>query len=81
MQPGHKRSFLHSLHQLVNADDPYRLPFVEMLQAEKFHRLRKFRVGSYRVFFEVRREEMIHEKHRYSGVVIIVDIRRRQDAY
>ena len=81
MQPGHKRSLLHSLRQLVNADDPYTLPFVEMLQAERFHRLRKFRVGPYRVFFAVRREEIIHEKHPYRGVVVIVDIRSRREAY
>lgn len=81
MQPGHKRSFLNALRQLVNADDPFSLPFVEMLKDKKFQRLRKFRVGHYRMFFDVSREEVMRDKFVYRGTVIILDIRQRGEAY
>jgi mRNA-degrading endonuclease RelE of RelBE toxin-antitoxin system len=55
MLPGHRRNFRETLHQLVNADNPLGLPFVQMLQGEKFQRLRKFRIGDYRVIFRVKK--------------------------
>ena len=81
MRSGHKRSLLNSLHQLVNSDDPYSLRSVKLLQSGKFERLRKFRVGPYRVFFEGVPGDLSHQKHPYMGIIIIVDIRQRKDAY
>lgn len=63
LSPGEKRGVFRHLQELLNADDPYSLPFVEMLQAKKFGRIRKFRVGKYRVFFVTEPAEITHLNH------------------
>ena len=69
------------MRELLNADDPYSLPFVEMLKARKFERIRKFRAGDYRVFFIVESIEVTDQKHTYKGTLFVVDIRDRKEAY
>jgi hypothetical protein len=49
LPPANKQGVFRRLRELLNAEAPYSLPFVEMLQAKKFGRVRKFRVGDYRV--------------------------------
>ena len=41
--PGQKQSVFRHLRQLLIADEPYGLTFVEMLKESKFERIRKFR--------------------------------------
>jgi mRNA-degrading endonuclease RelE of RelBE toxin-antitoxin system len=81
MLPGHRRSLLNSLRQLVNTDDPFALSFVEMLKDKEFERARKFRVGGYRVFFTINTDEIIYQKHTYKGTIVILSIRKRSEAY
>jgi mRNA-degrading endonuclease RelE of RelBE toxin-antitoxin system len=76
-----KRGIFRRLRELLNADDPYRLHFVEMLKAKKFERIRKFRAGDYRVFFVVESVEVTDQKHTYKGTLFVVDIRDRKGAY
>ena len=76
-----KQGAFRRLKELLNADDPYVLPFVEMLQAKKFGRLRKFRVGDYRVFFTVESKEVTHLQHTYKGTLFLLAIRDRKEAY
>jgi mRNA-degrading endonuclease RelE of RelBE toxin-antitoxin system len=76
-----KRGIFRRLRELLNADDPYSLPFVEMLKARKFERIRKFRTGDYRVFFVVESVEVTDQKHIYKGTLFVVDIRVRKEAY
>jgi len=76
-----KRVIFRHLEELLYADDPYNLSFVEMLKAKKFERLRKFRAGDYRVFFSVEQLEVLHLKHIYVGTFFVFAIRNRKDAY
>jgi mRNA-degrading endonuclease RelE of RelBE toxin-antitoxin system len=76
-----KRIISRQLRELLLADDPNTLPFVEMLQAKKFNRIRKFRAGNYRVFFALEIGEIIHQGHTYKGTFFLLDIRDRQEAY
>lgn len=52
-----------------------------MLQGESFQRLRKFRVGDYRVIFELKNDPIEHQKHPYLGIIIIIAIGLRKDIY
>ena len=81
LSPTEKRSVFRQLHQLLDANDPYNLPFVEMLQSKQFARTRKFRVGDFRVFFAVENKEVTHLKHQYRGTLFLLDIRNRREAY
>ena len=65
----------------MEADDPYTLPFVEMLKAAKFERVRKFRAGNYRLFFVIESGEVRDQNHIYRGQLHIIDIRDRKEAY
>jgi mRNA-degrading endonuclease RelE of RelBE toxin-antitoxin system len=76
-----KRSVFRRLRELLNAEDPYSLSFVEMLKAKKFERIRKFRAGDYRVFFVVEAIEVTDQQHKYKGTLFVVDIRDRKEAY
>jgi mRNA-degrading endonuclease RelE of RelBE toxin-antitoxin system len=76
-----KRGVFRRLRDLLKADDPYSLPFVEMLQAKRFERVRKFRVGDYRVFFVIEPVQVTHLNHTYKGTLFLLDIRDRKDAY
>src|SRR5258708_24082602 len=76
-----KRGNLRRLRELLIANDPYVLPFVEMLKGKRFDRTRKFRVGDYRVFFSVETQEVIHQSHTYKGTLFLLDIQQRKDAY
>ncbi len=76
-----KQGVFRRLRELLNTDDPYSPPFVEMLQAKKFGRVRKFRVGDYRVFFAIEAIEITHLKHTYKGTLFVLAIRDRKDAY
>jgi len=76
-----KRIIFRHLQELLTADDPNTLPFVEMLQAKKFNRIRKFRAGNYRVFFAVEMAELTHQGYSYKGTFFLLDIRDRKEAY
>jgi mRNA-degrading endonuclease RelE of RelBE toxin-antitoxin system len=76
-----KRGVFRQLRELLIADDPYSAPFVEMLQAKKFERAYKFRVGDYRVLFVLDATEITHLKHTYRGTLFLLDIRDRKQAY
>lgn len=76
-----KRAVFRHLKELLNADDPFALPFVEMLKGKKFARVRKFRVGDYRVFLVLESGEVSHLKQTYKGRLHLVDIRDRKEAY
>ena len=78
---GQKQGIFRKLRELLVADDPYGLPFVEMLKAEQFQRVRKFRVGDYRVFFVIEAVEANHLNHTYKGTLFLLDIRNRREAY
>ena len=77
LAPGTKNSIFHSLQQLLEAENPYALPFVEKLEARKFDNLRKFRAGNYRVFFFIQHTEQAVGK----GMLVVVSIRHRGKAY
>jgi mRNA-degrading endonuclease RelE of RelBE toxin-antitoxin system len=79
--PAHKRAVFRHLQDLLTADDPYSRPFVEMLKSAKFVRIRKFRVGNYRVFFVVEPVQAELQGHSYKGKLVILEIRARKDAY
>ena len=76
-----KRIIFRHLQDLLTSDDPNSIPFVEMLQAKKFNRIRKFRAGNYRVFFVVENIELVHLGHHYKGTFFLLDIRDRKEAY
>lgn len=69
------------LEQLLYADDPYMLPFAEMLKDPRFQRARKFRVGDYRLVFVVKREPVEHQMTKYRGTLSILLIENRKDVY
>ncbi|GIK66120.1 MAG: hypothetical protein BroJett018_39140 [Chloroflexota bacterium] len=81
LPPTAKRSFFRHVRELLNADDPYSLPFVEMLKAKEFGRVRRFRIGSYRVFFFIEAVGITHLKHTYKGTLFISEIHDRKEAY
>src|SRR5687767_2754502 len=81
LQASEKRTIFRQLRLLLNADAPYSLDFVEMLKDEDFVRSRKFRAGNYRVFFELRTQEVTPHKHTYKGTLYLLDIRDRKEAY
>lgn len=69
------------LRQALEAEDPYALPFVEMLKDRKFERLRKFRAGDYRVLYIVELSPVIHQGFTYRGTLLVVHIGNRKDVY
>lgn len=81
LAPSVKRTIFRHLRDLLSADDPYSLPMVEMLKAVKFERTRKFRAGNYRVVFAIESGTFNHLKHEYKGVLYMLDIWERKDAY
>src|SRR4051812_16955145 len=76
-----KLVIFRKLRDLLIADDPYSSPFVEMLQAKKFERFRKFRAGDYRVFFLIEAGAISHLGHIYKGKLYLIDVRNRKEAY
>jgi len=76
-----KATLFRRLRMLLNAEDPYNSPFVEMIKDKKFDRIRKFRVGDYRVFFSVESIPVTHLKHTYKGTLFLLYIRDRKEAY
>jgi mRNA-degrading endonuclease RelE of RelBE toxin-antitoxin system len=76
-----RRATFRHLRDLLNADDPYALPFVEMIQSKIFERQRKFRVGDYRIIFAIESEEVIDQKHQYKGTLFVLDVLHRKEAY
>jgi mRNA-degrading endonuclease RelE of RelBE toxin-antitoxin system len=75
LQLGEKQGVFRRLRELLNADNPYALPFVEMLKDKKFERVRKFRVGDIRVFFVVDSSVIQHLQHTYAGTLVLLDVR------
>lgn len=69
------------LQRILESPMPYSLPMVEMLKAKKFHRIRKFRVGDYRVLFAIEEQEVVHQKHTYKGTLYLIAMSNRRDAY
>lgn len=43
-------SLFKHLQQLLEAENPYSLPFAQKLREERFAEVRRFRIGDYRVF-------------------------------
>jgi mRNA-degrading endonuclease RelE of RelBE toxin-antitoxin system len=76
-----KQGVFRNLRELLYADDPYNVGFVEMLKDSKFARVRRFRVGDYRVLFTLETAEVIHQKHSYKGTLFILIVRNRNDVY
>lgn len=76
-----KQGIFRRLRELLNADAPYSLSCVEMLKGRRFERVRKFRVGDYRIFFVLDSAEVTHLKHTYKGTLHLLDIRDRKEAY
>lgn len=76
-----KAAIFRRLRVLLNAEDPYRSPFVEMLKDKRFERMRKFRAGDYRVFFSIEPTPVTHLKHTYKGTLFLLYIRDRKEAY
>ena len=76
-----KAGVFRRLRELLRADDPYSLSFVEMLKGKSFERVRKFRTGNYRVFFVIQPGEVTDLKHTYKGKLFLIDIRDRKEAY
>lgn len=76
-----KQGVFRQLRLLLTADDPYAQPFVEMLKAKSFDRIRKFRVGDFRVMFVVETKETAHLKHIHKGTLFLLDIRDRKESY
>jgi mRNA-degrading endonuclease RelE of RelBE toxin-antitoxin system len=81
LSSGEKQSVFRQLSRLLYAEDPYLMPFVEMLQEKKFSRAHKFRVGDYRISFVVEVVPITHLNHTYAGTLFVLDIRNRKDAY
>jgi mRNA-degrading endonuclease RelE of RelBE toxin-antitoxin system len=76
-----KRGVFRRLQELLSADDPFSIAFVEMLQAKKFGRIRKFRVGNHRVFFTVESSPVVYQNHTYKGTFFLLEIRDRKEAH
>lgn len=76
-----KMGIFRRLAQLLQAEDPYTLPFVEMLVEKNYERIRKFRVGDYRVFFTLLPGQVSEVKYIYKGKLIVLDIFDRKEAY
>jgi mRNA-degrading endonuclease RelE of RelBE toxin-antitoxin system len=81
LQRATKFAIFRKLSELLVADDPYLLPYVEMLQGKSFDRIRKFRVGDYRVFFVIESVEMTVQEFTYKGKLSVLSIRDRKEAY
>lgn len=52
-----------------------------MLHEKSFERLRKFRVGDLRLLFFVDPGQVTYFGHTYQGILFLVDIRPRKEAY
>ncbi|GIK67329.1 MAG: hypothetical protein BroJett018_51230 [Chloroflexota bacterium] len=81
LTPSVKRTIFRHLRELLQADDPYNLTFVEMLRETKYQRMRKFRAGNFRVLYAIESVSITHLKHEYKGVLYLLDIWERKDAY
>jgi mRNA-degrading endonuclease RelE of RelBE toxin-antitoxin system len=76
-----KRVVFRHLRELLNADNPYSLSSVEMLEGKAFERTRKFRAGDFRVFFTIKPVPVVDQKHAYKGTLYVLDILDRKEAY
>lgn len=76
-----RRAIFRHLQQLLEAEAPYLLPFVDMLKEKRYVRLRKFRVGAYRVLFDVDVKPVDQGEYQYKGTLRIIEIEDRKDVY
>lgn len=77
-----KEGIFNRLRQLLVADDPYSVPGVaDKLIEKRFHAIRRFRAGNYRVLYAVDPTEVVHNKHSYKGTLYIIAIHDRKNAY
>jgi mRNA-degrading endonuclease RelE of RelBE toxin-antitoxin system len=81
LQPEVRQGVFRRLRELLIAENPLSLPFVEMLQAKQFERIRKFRVGDFRIFFSIDPNPVIRQKFQYKGTLFLIVIKNRKDAY
>lgn len=79
--PANKRTTFHHLQQLLEAEVPYMLPFVIMLKEKSFERIRRFRVGDYRVTFYIEAGEITIQSHTYKGILHMISITDRKESY
>lgn len=83
LRPGYKRGVLNCLRQVLRTEHPYAgdPTCVETLQGEVYQGIFKYRVGPYRVLFEIVEEPVTVQKHDYKGTIRIIDIDHRKDIY
>jgi mRNA-degrading endonuclease RelE of RelBE toxin-antitoxin system len=74
-------SVLRHLRQLVNSEAPLEWDFVEALQGTNYRDIYKFRVSNYRILFTLDVRPLTHQKFRYKGTVVILQIGHRKDIY
>src|SRR5215813_10655870 len=81
LQSGQKQGVFRRLREILIAEDPYSLLFVEMLKESRFERVLKFRVGDYRIFFVIQLARVEHQNYTYKSTVFLLYIRNRKEAY
>ena len=74
-----KKIGYRQIQALLEADNPYGLP--KVLKVKSQGELRRIRVGNYRLFFIIEDGEAICEKSIFQGVLWLVKIKDRKDAY
>lgn len=75
-----RQSIFLTMRQLLEAENPYAIPEVKKLSGD-FAPLRRIPVGEHRILFYLVSELTIHQKHTYKGLLIVVSIIARKDAY
>jgi len=70
-----------SLKLLLEADNPAAVQGVKKLVEARFEGQWRQRSGDWRIFFTIEHGEVIHEKHIYKGVLTLLAVRRRDEAY
>lgn len=67
--------------ELCAADDSYILPNVMKLREKRFEGIYRRRQGNYRIFFLAEPGEVEVHKHVYKGILQVLRILHRKDAY
>ena len=83
LRPGHKRSVLDCLRQILRTENPYagHPACLEILKGDYYKGVLKYRVGDYRVLIVIDSTPVTVQSHDYKGTVRIIDIDHRKDIY
>lgn len=81
LTPYDRRKIFQSIRELLLADKPGSLQDVKKLVEPRFEDQWRKRQGDYRIFFTIDLQATEHQGFRYQGIITVLAVRHRSNAY